>query len=1193
MKNLRKSILCMTVVIAALFQFSGCKEIVYQEKFVEKNYVSQVVFTTENAGENSVVVKMTTQTAGAVIHYTTDGKTPSASSTVYSKAVTLNTGITVKAIAVKSGMENSPVSTLSLTKTEQKKYTQEELAELLNDLTKDSIFETILSDKSASELLEKLSTETKAEILNLLLTDEVKKSVYSEKLTNEEKARIFTELLSDKRTEETFLSLLTDEEKTSVYNAELTEEKKAAIFTEIFTDKRTNGKVVELLNDEEKEAVFNALLVTNTSVDFVKEILDKDGNEELRASIKDYLVSELTQEELSELLSDLTKNSIFETILSGKSASELLEKLSTEKKAEILNLLLTDEEKESVYSEKLSDEEKARIFTELLSDKRTEGTFLSLLTDEEKNAVYNAVLTEEKKAEIFTEIFTDKRTNGKVVELLNDEEKEAVFNALLVTNTSVDFVKEILDKDGNEELRASIKDYLVSELTQEELQALLDAKDTTAPASVTNLTAENRDASVYLSWTDAEDTDVLAYEITYTSGVSSRSVSFEQNSLVIPQGNGKAFIPGLTNGRTYTFSVRTVDTTGNKSEAATVSCEVKKYRDLVFEYNKYGVLYSTQGSLYDYFGYEGEIIKGDKITISINGYAMQDLYSLGFVFAANAEEEGGWWGELAKTTDYEDEYFVLDLIKEGSYFSFTKTLEVKKVAKTRNLDQIVMQIKTKLAENESDEEHRDSIELKAAFTFTVDKSQRISPVTVTYNPNKGTADKTSEQLYPGQCLLFPSVKNENMYVEWKDENGDLAVYAPDHDCVVTAEWKDKLDLMDKGTENKWWDEAQVQISNAVLEQYKDSVLCLEVTHTQIETESWGWPSLTVWDGDWTNLRSFKNSDGQITYKIKVSEIYENHPSLLYVFLYRVSEEKGFSDVKLYLEMPSKITYVLDGGTMDVTSESLPAGNEITREPDKEGFMFKGWYDEDDNPVTTVPSEDCTLYAKWESIVKVTYVFESRIVREENSYVGNICNYKHKIRIRYEDLVFDSYYLDSEYSIPFNGVVTGDMTVYIKGPLTPDLSPAGNDVSKYTIVEASSSEGNFSLMPYYYYLEANKTYVVEIINANVRSSLIPGVTSQYIFVVNIQEGIGNGTLDRDLQYTAPNSGIYRIDFDTKDSTFVKCAFHIYEYEDQTNETGHSSGTSTNENSPLDPNETVDSNTSTEAGESNTPTESIKN
>jgi hypothetical protein len=58
-------------------------------------------------------VTLTSATAGATIYYTTDGSTPTTGSTEYTGAINIATGTTLKAIAVKTGCENSTVSSAS------------------------------------------------------------------------------------------------------------------------------------------------------------------------------------------------------------------------------------------------------------------------------------------------------------------------------------------------------------------------------------------------------------------------------------------------------------------------------------------------------------------------------------------------------------------------------------------------------------------------------------------------------------------------------------------------------------------------------------------------------------------------------------------------------------------------------------------------------------------------------------------------------------------------------------------------------------------------------------------------------------------------------------------------------------------------------------------------------------------------
>lgn len=86
------------------------------ETYIILNPVVAPTFTppagTYNAVQN---VTIASTTPGATIYYTTDGTTPSASGTMYNGPVTIGTSLVLRAIAVKGGMTNSPVSTAAYT----------------------------------------------------------------------------------------------------------------------------------------------------------------------------------------------------------------------------------------------------------------------------------------------------------------------------------------------------------------------------------------------------------------------------------------------------------------------------------------------------------------------------------------------------------------------------------------------------------------------------------------------------------------------------------------------------------------------------------------------------------------------------------------------------------------------------------------------------------------------------------------------------------------------------------------------------------------------------------------------------------------------------------------------------------------------------------------------------------------------
>lgn len=99
--------------------------------------------------------------------------------------------------------------------------------------------------------------------------------------------------------------------------------------------------------------------------------------------------------------------------------------------------------------------------------------------------------------------------------------------------------------------------------------------DETAPADVTNLAAVSKDSRVLLTWTDAADSDIYGYEVTYAKKDGSRVVlpALDSNAIMVANGLGGCYVNNLTNETEYTFTVKTVDTSGNKSEGQSVSAK--------------------------------------------------------------------------------------------------------------------------------------------------------------------------------------------------------------------------------------------------------------------------------------------------------------------------------------------------------------------------------------------------------------------------------------------------------------------------------------------------------------------------------------------------------------------------------------------------------------------------------------------
>lgn len=144
------------------------------------------------------------------------------------------------------------------------------------------------------------------------------------------------------------------------------------------------------------------------------------------------------------------------------------------------------------------------------------------------------------------------------------------YTAALTVSADTTF-KAIAVKTGMENSPLSTATVSIKE---KKVNVEVDKKaDETAPAAVTNIEAAAiGDSRVLLTWTDAADNDVFGYEVSYSgSGAINRAAlsAMPENSMMVAQGNGGCYVSNLINGTEYTFTVKTVDTSGNKSEGVT------------------------------------------------------------------------------------------------------------------------------------------------------------------------------------------------------------------------------------------------------------------------------------------------------------------------------------------------------------------------------------------------------------------------------------------------------------------------------------------------------------------------------------------------------------------------------------------------------------------------------------------------
>jgi hypothetical protein len=138
--------------------------------------------------------------------------------------------------------------------------------------------------------------------------------------------------------------------------------------------------------------------------------------------------------------------------------------------------------------------------------------------------------------------------------------------------------------------------------------------DETAPAEVGSLTATPGDGKVDLSWTEPTDEDFAKVVITWGS-----------TPVEVTKGTTSYEVTSLTNGTPYTFTVKTVDATGNVSDGATATATP--------------VAPTGSVSVTIAFGY-GDLLTATGLTSSSNGNTLGTVAKNGTVTFTVTSPEG-------------------------------------------------------------------------------------------------------------------------------------------------------------------------------------------------------------------------------------------------------------------------------------------------------------------------------------------------------------------------------------------------------------------------------------------------------------------------------------------------------------------------------------------------------------------------
>lgn len=129
----------------------------------------------------------------------------------------------------------------------------------------------------------------------------------------------------------------------------------------------------------------------------------------------------------------------------------------------------------------------------------------------------------------------------------------------LTNGTSYTFTLKTIDKSTN-----------VSAGVSSENVSPVDSSDKTPPEEVRNLKLKVADGIAKLTWTDSVSEDVFGYEITYDG----KQIEYASRSLFTSMAENTVFVSPKTQkyefevetGKEYSFTIKAVDTSGNKSE---------------------------------------------------------------------------------------------------------------------------------------------------------------------------------------------------------------------------------------------------------------------------------------------------------------------------------------------------------------------------------------------------------------------------------------------------------------------------------------------------------------------------------------------------------------------------------------------------------------------------------------------------
>ncbi|MDO5767350.1 MAG: SUMF1/EgtB/PvdO family nonheme iron enzyme [Spirochaetales bacterium] len=537
----KSRILAVLTAMAMGLAVFGCKAETETE-YVDKTYAEAVTFTAEDAGDAGVKVSMATKTEGAAIYYTTDGTEPTEKSERYTETVTFGKDTVVKAVAVKKGIENSPVSVAKVSIKTKTVEVDKVYAEAVTFTAED-----------AGEAGVKVAMATKTEGAAIYYTiDESSESLkYSESLT------------FSKDTEIKAFAVKEGIENSPISVA------KVSIRTKTITEK------VYVCAKCQKE--YNT---AQEAIDCCAETPDTTAPAdvtELAAAAKDSSVV-LTWK-------DATDEDIFGYLVSWKAESTGRALVALEKDS-----LIAAKGQQGCVVTGLTNGTKY-IFTVKAMDtsgNKSAGVTVKAtpVAVDSKETMKIVLSVPEAKSNTSITVTADITTAAQSVEkVVYKKNGSEVASKLLADSSAISAVKDITDnKRWTFEITATDETangtYTVAALDsdgrEEAAQITIDNFDFTPPAKVKGVTAtySNKLKVIILNWINPTDSDFDHVEISYTSTDSTGDS--EKSKAEVVTGTEKTFEGIDGNKSYYTYYIASVDKLGNKSNEVKYNVSVKE-----------------------------------------------------------------------------------------------------------------------------------------------------------------------------------------------------------------------------------------------------------------------------------------------------------------------------------------------------------------------------------------------------------------------------------------------------------------------------------------------------------------------------------------------------------------------------------------------------------------------------------------